>query len=75
MATGKVVISDGDQSIEKVYVRTLRNGNAFEHKNVIFIKNHIIGIAHIYGFSICGDFVLSTDELVTPVDLEITVIR
>lgn len=75
MATGKVVISNGNRSVEKVYVRTLKDGSAFEYDGVIFIKNHVIGADRYYGFSICGEYTISTDQLVTPVDLEIKVIR
>lgn len=77
MATGKVSISDSNDSVERVYVSTLDDGTAFEFNNVIFIKNTFFdNYGKVYrAFSICGQRVMIADEKVTPVDLEIKIIR
>ena len=76
MATGKVNVSNNDVQSAQVNVSTLDDGTAFEFDNVIYIVNNIfMTTGKWYAFSICGHFVMSTDELVTPVDLEIKIIR
>lgn len=77
MATGKVNVLKGNDSVERVYVSTLDDGAAFEFNHLIFIKNTFFDDSgNVYrAFSICGQCVMVNDEKVTPVDLEIKVIR
>lgn len=77
MATGKVSVSSGNSQVVQVNVSTLADGTAFEYNDVIYIKNSIFNDSGdvYYAFSICGYCVMTADETVTPVDLEIKVLR